>query len=262
MTDFYRREISQSNTVVFDREYVPAKTLLQNRVIAVTGAGDGIGKTVAKTYAEYGATVILLGRTSSKLEAVYDEIEAAGFPQAAIYTIDFNSAAEADYQQMAEVLDGEFGRLDGLVHNAAILGQRTPLRNYSMDTWQSVFQVNVTAPFILTRSLFPLLQKSDSASIIFTGSSVGYHGRAYWGAYAASKAAVENLMQTLADECDATSTIRSNSVNPGATRTSMRASAYPGENPDTVKLPEVLMPLYLYLMGEDSVSDNGRQFVI
>ena len=262
MTNFYIREICDNKKKVLDREYAPAKTLLQNRVIAVTGAGGGIGKTVAKTYAEYGATVILIGRTSSKLESVYDEMEAAGLPQAAIYTIDFNSATEKNYQDMAEAFDQEFGRLDGIVHNAAILGQRTPLRNYSAETWQSVFQVNVTAPFTMTKVLLPLLQKSGNASVIFTGSTVGYNGRAYWGAYAASKAAVENLMQTLADELEQTSTIRTNSINPGATRTAMRAAAYPGENPDTVKLPEELMPLYLYLMGADSIGSNRQQFIV
>jgi NAD(P)-dependent dehydrogenase (short-subunit alcohol dehydrogenase family) len=255
MKSFDKRE-------VFDKKYTPSKKLLCNRVIAVTGAGSGIGRVVAKTYAEYGATVILLGRTSSKLESLYDEIDAENLPQAAIYVVDFNSAVEKDYLGMAEALSQQFGRLDGIVHNAAILGQRTPLRNYSADTWQSVFQVNVTAPFMMTKSLLPLLQKSDNASVIFTGSSVGYSGRAYWGAYAASKAAVENLMQTLADELDNVSTIRSNSINPGATRTSMRATAYPGENPDMVKPAAMLMPLYLYLMGADSVDSNGKQFVI
>ena len=262
MTDFYIRETADNQKKVFDREYAPATTLLQNRIVAVTGAGDGIGKTVAKTYAEYGATVILIGRTSSKLESVYDEIEAAGLPQAAIYTIDFNSAVEKNYQDMAEAFDQEFGHLDGIVYNAAILGQRTSLRNYSVDTWQSVFQVNVTAPFTMTKVLLPLLQKSDNASLIFTGSTVAYNGRAYWGAYAASKAAIENVMQILADELDETSTIRSNSINPGATRTSMRSAAYPGENPNTVKLPEQLMPLYLYLMGTDSIGSNGQQFIV
>ena len=262
MTDFHIRETAENKKKMFDKEYAPAKTLLQNRVIAITGAGSGIGKTVAKTYAEYGATVILIGRTSSKLESLYDEIEAAGLPQAAIYTIDFNSAVEKNYQDMAEAFDQEFGRLDGIVHNAAILGQRTSLRNHSVDMWQSVFQVNVTAPFTMTKALLPLLQKGDNASVIFTGSTVGYNGRAYWGAYATSKAAVENLMQILADELDETSTIRSNSINPGATRTSMRTAAYPGENPDTVKLPSELMPLYLYLMGTDSIGSNGRQFIV
>lgn len=243
-----------------DKNYIPAKTLLRDRIIAVTGAGSGIGSTLAKTYAQYGATVILLGRTSDTLEKVYDEISAAGSPPAAIYVVDFNDAEEEDYRHMAASFDREFGRLDGIVHNAAILGQRTSLRNYSVDIWQSVFRVNVTAPFIMTKSLLPLLQSSDHASIIFTGSSVGYSGRAYWGAYAASKAATENLMQTLADELYKTYTIRSNSINPGATRTPMRAKAYPGENPDTVKSPAILMPLYLYLMGADSIGVNGKQF--
>lgn len=240
------------------KHYQAKKNLLDNKIIAVTGAGDGIGRIVAKTYAEYGATVILLGRTVSKLESIYDEIEQAGYPQAAIIPIDFETAEEDEYQQIADAIEENFGHLDGLLHNAAQLGERTSIANTSNKSWQRLMQVNISAPFLLSKKCLPLLQKSTSASIIFTGSSVGIKGRAYWGAYAVSKAANENLMQVLADELENTSNIRVNSFNPGATRTQMRADAYPAENPAKVKAPEELLPYYLYLMGEDSVAVNGE----
>ncbi|MBX2807324.1 MAG: YciK family oxidoreductase [Cellvibrionaceae bacterium] len=240
--------------------YTPSKELLADRVIAITGAGDGIGRTMAKAYAAYGATVILLGRTTSKLESVYDEIETAGHPKAAIVPIDFASADTTAYGDLSDNIASHFGRLDGLLHNAAALGERTSIRNYKYPLWQQLVQVNITAPFLLTQALLPLLDKGRQASIIFTGSSVGYQGRAYWGAYAMTKAANENFMQTLADELEGTSDIRANSINPGGTRTPMRAQAFPAENPDTVKTAEVLIPLYVYLMGEDSNGVNGQQF--
>lgn len=241
-------------------QYQAPADLLKDKIIAVTGAGDGIGKVAAKTFAAHGATIILLGRTIAKLEMVYDEIEAAGHPQPAIYPINFEGAVEKDYEDMCNRLDEEFGRLDGVLHNASELGQRTPIATYAVDVWQKVMHVNVNAPFMMTRALLPLLERSKSGSIVFTGSSVGLKGRAYWGAYAASKAATENLMQTLADELDEATEVRANSINPGATRTRMRAEAYPAENPATLKTPEEIMPVYLYLMGKDSVGVNGQQF--
>ena len=171
-----------------------------------------------------------------------------------------NKKLARTWQLVRNAIDDEFGRLDGLLHNASELGERTPISNYSDDSWTRVMQVNVHAPFLMTQALLPLMQRADSASIIFTGSSVGFTGRAYWGAYAASKAATENLMQTLADELCETSNVRCNSINPGATRTNMRASAYPAENPADVSAPETLMPTYLYLMGDDSKLSNGQQY--
>lgn len=241
-------------------DYTPAPHLLQDKIILITGAGDGIGRVTAKAFAAHGATVILLGRTLAKLEKVYDEIEAAGYPQPAIFPMNLEGAADQDYRSLCDILDKEFGRLDGLVHNAAELGQKTPISSYASDVWQRVMHVNVTAPFMLTKAVMPLLEKSSGASIIFTGSGVGLRGRAFWGAYAASKAAVENVMQTLADELQETTRIRVNSVNPGATRTKMRAAAYPAENPQSVKTPEALMTGYLFLMGEDSQGVSGQQF--
>lgn len=234
---------------------------LKGQIILVTGAGDGIGRCAALTYAQHGATVVLLGRTLHKLETVYDEIENAGYPQPAIYPMNFEGAAEKDYTDMCDTLDREFGGLSGILHNASELGDRMPISDYANDTWTRIMHVNANAPFMLSKALLPLLHKSPTgdANILFTSSSVARHGRAYWGAYAASKAAQENLMQTLADELDGTN-IRCNSINPGATRTAMRAAAYPAEDPETLKTPEQLMPLYLYLMESASNEHNGQRF--
>lgn len=240
--------------------YQPAQDLLKGKVIAVTGAGDGIGRAAALAYAAHGATVILLGRTVQKLEAVYDEIEAKGYPQGAIYPINFEGAKENDYNDMAVAFQKEFGKLDGILHNASELGPRTPLSQYPEETWQRIMQVNATAPFLITKAVLPLLDKAGQASVVFTGSSVGYEGRAFWGAYAVSKAAVENTMQIFAAELSGTTNIRVNSINPGATRTKMRAHAYPAEDPRTLKKPEEIMASYLYLMGDESVGTSGEQF--
>jgi NAD(P)-dependent dehydrogenase (short-subunit alcohol dehydrogenase family) len=240
--------------------YQPAPSLLKDKIILVTGAGDGIGRVAAKTFAEHRATVVLLGRTMAKLEKVYDEIEQAGGPQPAIYPMNLEGAAEKDYRDLSDTLYQEFGKLDGILHNASDLGERTPIANYATDTWLRVMQINVNAPFMLTQALLPLLEQSGNASIVFTSSGVARKGRAYWGAYAASKAAQDNLMQTLSEELDGALPIRANSINPGATRTRMRAAAYPAEDPRTLPTPESHMPLYLYLMGEDSVGVNGEIF--
>jgi len=243
----------------FNKEtYQPAPDLLKNKVILVTGAGDGIGRVAAETYAAFGATVILLGKTTSKLEKVYDTIENTGGDTAAIYPLNLEGAAPKDYQDLANVINKEFGRLDGLLHNAGILGSLSPIENQNIESWYKVQQVNVNATFMLTQACLPLLKKAPAASIIFTSSSVGRKGRAYWGAYAVSKFATEGLMQILADELESNTNVRSNCINPGATRTAMRAQAYPAEDSSTLATPEQLMPLYLYLMGSDSNSISGQ----
>lgn len=232
--------------------------LLKDRILLVTGAGEGIGREAAKHYAAHGATVILLGRTQEKLDAVYDEIEAAGYPQAAIVPMNLEVATEHDYIELCNTLHQEFGRLDGILHNAGILGVRTPIENYDPVIWHQVMQVNLNAPFMLTQTLMPLLLASEDASIIFTSSGVGRKGKAYWGAYAVSKFGTEGLMQVLADELENTPNIRVNAINPGGTRTNMRAYAYPGENPDSLPTPADIMPAYLYLMGPDSKDTKGQ----
>jgi NAD(P)-dependent dehydrogenase (short-subunit alcohol dehydrogenase family) len=241
-------------------DYTARPDLLKGRVILVTGAGRGIGAVAAKTYAAHGATVLLLGKTEANLNQVYDAIAEAGHPQAAVIPFNLETALAHQYDELAAMVEREFGHLDGLLHNAAILGPRTPMEQLSGDNFMRVMQVNVNATFMLTSTMLPLLKLSADASVIFTSSSVGRKGRAYWGAYAVSKFANEGLMQVLADEMDGICPGRSNSINPGATRTDMRAQAYPGENPAGNPLPEALMPLYLYLMGPDSVGVNGQAF--
>ncbi|TDO99652.1 YciK family oxidoreductase [Marinomonas balearica] len=237
--------------------YEAPKALLQGKTILVTGAGDGIGKEAALQYAAHGATIILLGRTPKKLEDVYDLIEERGYPQPAIVPINLENATEHDYQELANTLAAEFPKLDGLLLNASILGDRTPLSDYDSDTFEKVMKVNVNSQFMLTQALLPLLGRSSSASVIFTTSSVGRKARAYWGAYSISKFATEAMMQLFSEELAQTSNIRVNAINPGATRTTMRANAYPGEDPLDLKNPSDLMPLYLYLMGKDSENTNG-----
>lgn len=241
------------------KDYQPEAQCLQGKIIAVTGAGAGIGRALSIGLASYGATIILIGRTVERLESVYDEIEAANYPQPAIIPLNFESAKKNDYKIIAENIEAEFGKLDGLIHNVADLGARTSISNYPYKLWEKIMAINVNAPFALTKYLLPLLHNSQAGSIVFTGSTVGFEGRAYWGAYAASKAAVENLMQTLADELENTSNIRVNTINPGATRTAMRALAYPAEDPSTVKAPEELIPLYTYFMSDDSIGTTKQQ---
>jgi NAD(P)-dependent dehydrogenase (short-subunit alcohol dehydrogenase family) len=237
------------------KTYAPAADLLKDRIIMVTGAGDGIGATAARTFASYGATVALVGRTQAKLEAVYDAIEADGNPTPTIAVIDFAKAQGDDYQNIADALESEFGRLDGLLNNAGILGHRSPIEHHEVKTWLEVMHVNLNAPFILTQALLPLLKKSAAASVVFTSSGVGRKGRAYWGAYGVSKFGTEGLMQTLADEMD---TMRVNCINPGATRSAMRKAAYPGEDPSTLLTPADIMATYLYLIGPDSQGITGQ----
>ncbi len=241
-------------------DYSARPDLLTGRVILVTGAGRGIGAAAAKTFAAHGATVLLLGKREANLSQVYDAIEAAGHPQAAVIPFNLETALPHQYDELAAMIEGEFGKLDGLLHNASIIGPRTPLEQLSGDNFMRVMHINVNAMFMLTSTLLPLLKLSADASVAFTSSSVGRKGRAYWGAYAVSKFATEGLMQVLADEVDGISTVRANSINPGATRTDMRAQAYPGENPANNPLPEAIMPVYLYLMGPDSTGINGQAF--
>ncbi|GIU28181.1 YciK family oxidoreductase [Shewanella schlegeliana] len=239
-------------------EYQAAKDLLKDKTILVTGAGDGIGKAAAIAFAKHGATVILLGKTVKKLEAVYDQIEQAGYPTPAIVPLDLKGATEQNYKDMADTIEEQFGQLDGLLHNASVLGVLGPFEHMTMNTVEEVMQVNVIAEIMLTKALLPVMRKSPSASLLFTSSSVGRQGRAYWGEYAISKFATEGMMQSLADEYAQTN-VRVNSINPGATRTGMRANAYPAENPQTLKAPDEIMATYLYLMGEDSKEINGQQ---
>jgi NAD(P)-dependent dehydrogenase (short-subunit alcohol dehydrogenase family) len=228
----------------------------------ITGAGAGIGKAVSIACGSLGATVILLGRTVRKLEKVYDALLEAQGPKPAIYPMDLAGATAQHYAELAESLDKEFGRLDGLLHNAAHLKALSSIENSDPQDWALSFQVNLHAPYLLTRACLPLLRKSEDASLVFTGAAEGRQGRAYWGAYAASKAAADCMMQVLADELEATPNVRVNSIDPGPTRTRLRQAAYPGKNPSSHKTPEAVANAYVYLLGPDSRDHNGTRFTI
>lgn len=239
-------------------QYQAPEQLLAGRNILVTGAGDGIGKAAAISFARHGATVILLGRTEAKLEAVYDEIESAGGPQPVLVALDLDTASRQDYLNLNDEIIQNLGALHGLLHNASILGEMKPLAQYDENTFKQVLNINLTSNFLLTQALLPALANAEDASVVFSSSSVGRQGRAYWGAYSVSKFATEGLMQTWADELSDTSTIRVNSLNPGATRTKMRKQAYPGETPENNPEPAQIMPAYLFLMGSDSIGVTGQ----
>lgn len=240
-------------------DYQPRSNLLTDRIILITGASDGIGREVALTCARYGASVLLLGRNSKKLQAVVDEITAGALPAAHKFILDLDSATAADCQQLAKDVAERVSRLDGVLHNAGLLGDIVSMEQQSPCIWQQVMRVNVDNTFFLTQALLPLLLKSTSASLVFTTSSVGRKGRAGWGAYSVSKFATEGIMQVLAEEYHIDQ-LRVNCINPGGTRTKMRASAFPEEDAARLKTPAEIMPLYLYLMGDDSKGKTGMSF--
>lgn len=240
------------------KTYVPSPRMLEDRVVMITGASDGIGKALAVRCAELGAQVILHGRSTKKLEAVYDQIAAIeGSARPSIAVLDLSLADGDAYTALVSSIETEFGRLDGLVHNASILGKRLSIEQYEPAEWQQVMHVNLTAAFVLTQMLLPLLKKSDSPSVIFTSSGVGRVGKAFWGAYAVSKFGTEGLSQILANE-HSHSSARFNCVNPGPVRTRMRQAAYPAEDPATLKSPGDILPTYLYLLGPDSRDVSGE----
>lgn len=238
--------------------YQAADGEFNNKIALITGAGAGIGAELAKQLASLGATVILLGRTQQKLEAVYDEIVGAGHPEPVIFPCDLNELTEAQAKDIAQAINEQLGRLDILVHNASVLGQKTPLEQYNLAAYDQVMQINCKAPLMLTQALLGLLNEAPSGRLLFTSSGVGRQGRAFWGAYSISKFATESMMQIFAAELDNVTNIAVLAVNPGATRTNMRAQAMPGEHPETVTPTADIMPTYLYLLGEQGQPHHGQ----
>jgi NAD(P)-dependent dehydrogenase (short-subunit alcohol dehydrogenase family) len=239
-------------TEIEPRHYQAPEALLADRVILITGASGALGRSLALACAKLGATVLLHGRNRAALEKLYDEVLAAGGAQPALAPLDLATAVASDYDALAETIGKEFGRLDGLVHAAALLGDRSPIEQYDVPTWCRIMHVDATAPFILTQVLLPWLRKSTDASIVTVSSSVALDPKPYWGAYAVAKAALHSWTLMLARELDAEPNIRINSVNPGGIRSPMRAAAYPGENANSLPLPETVLPSFLYLLGGDS----------
>lgn len=239
-------------------DFKPLKDCLKDKTILITGTGSGIGRAAAKTLSQFGAQLILLSKDTGRLESLYEEIVEQGFKEPLIHPMNFESAQEEEYLEVKKAIQNKFDKLDGLINNAGVLGEKKPLGQYQYSIWKKVLNVNLDSAFLLTKTLLPLLDHSNPSSVVFTSSGVGKKGRAYWGAYAISKFATEGMMEVFADELENTSKIRVNCINPGAVRTKMREEAYPAEDPETNPLPKEIMNLYVYLMCDVSEEINGQ----
>jgi NAD(P)-dependent dehydrogenase (short-subunit alcohol dehydrogenase family) len=233
---------------------------LKDRVILVTGAGQGIGKAAALTFAAQGATVILLGRKVKKLETVYDEIEAAGGPQPMIFPLDLEKAGESEFNGLAEGIYQQIGRLDGILHNASRFDNLSPLEIQTAEQMLGMLRVNTVAPFLLTRACLPLLKRAPDASVIFTSTTAAHHPAAYWGAHAIASSGTETMVKIWAQELENFPNVRLNTIVPGAVQCPQRRKSHPGEMHSKLPKPEAIMPLYLYLMGHDSAGISGQVF--
>ena len=248
--------------ISLDCDFQPPTDFLDGRSVLVTGAGGGIGRAIALASAAHGAEVILLDRLVRNLEATYDEIVAAGGQEPALYPLDLEGAMPEHYDELANTLQENFGGLDALVHNAARLGALSPLQHYDPLEWIKVMQVNLNAPFFLTRSCLPLLRVREDARLLFVSDEVAIAGKAYWGAYGASKWGLEGLMQIAAEECESEGTVRVMSVDPGVTATSLRANAYPAEDRTVLPGPTTLHGGFLRLLGPEGRHLHGHRVAL
>ncbi len=242
------------------QNYHPPVDLLKDRVILVTGAGQGLGKTAALAFARHGATVILHGRTIAKLESTYDEIMEQGGMEPAILPLDYNLTNETELQNFAQAIETGLTRLDGIFHGASHFSPLTPLANQGLDTWLTHLRVNIGVPAALTRACFPLLKKSPQASVIFLTETHALEPQAYWGAFAVCKSALTTLNHIWASELGTTPQVRINLCWPGPVASPLRARSHPGESPAHLPAAESLAPHFLYLMGPDSAHLNGERY--
>lgn len=247
--------------MIIERYHTIKKDEFKDKIVLVTGANRGFGLAITMDLARAGATVIMLGRDLGSLEYAYDAVVDAGLTEPILYPLDLEGATPENYQELQENILSQFGKLDGLVHNASILGAQMPIEQYDIKLWYSTLQINLSAPFMLTQFLIPALSKSNDARVIFMSSSVGREARAYWGAYSVSKFGIEGFAKTLSEELEKTH-ISVNTVNPGKMRTEMRRAAYPAEDSSKVPLPEEKSQAIVYLLSSLSPKINGEQLSI
>ena len=231
---------------------------LAGKVILITGASRGIGHAVARAAASAGASTLLCGRDVAALERLADGIEAAGNPPPVLVPINLETAGVRDYALIAEQVDGRMGHLDGVVANAAMLGELAPLATYDAVMWARVFQVNLHSVFLLLQATLPLVQQAPSGSVVFTLAAEGLNAKPHWGAYAGSKFALRGLLEILTREHASRSAVRFNAVVPPPVRTRLRAAAYPAEDPRTLAEPDSVTAPYLMLLGPRGADHRGR----
>ncbi|WP_416686191.1 SDR family NAD(P)-dependent oxidoreductase [Candidatus Pseudothioglobus sp. Uisw_041] len=247
--------------MIVSRDHIFKDGELKDKVILVTGANRGFGLAITMDLSKAGATVIMLGRDLGSLEYAYDAVVDAGYNEPILYPLDLEGATPENYQELQDNVLEKFDKLDGLIHNAAILGAQMPIEQYDIKLWYSTLQINLSAPFMLTQFLIPVLVKSEDARILFLSSSVGREARAYWGAYSVSKFGIEGFAKTLSEELEKTN-ISVNTVDPGKLRTEMRRTAYPAEDSSTVPMPEEKSAAIVYLLSNLSPKMNGEQLTI
>ncbi len=247
--------------MIVSRDYIFKDGELKDKIILVTGANRGFGLAITMDLSKAGATVIMLGRDLGSLEHAYDAVVDAGFNEPMLYPLDLEGASPENYQELQDNVLEKFGRLDGLIHNAAILGAQMPIEQYDIKLWYSTLQINLSAPFMLTQFLIPALLKSDDARILFLSSSVGREAKAYWGAYSVSKFGIESFAKILSEELEKTK-ISVNTLNPGKIRTEMRRTAYPAEDSSAVSLPGEKSSAIVFLLSSLSPKMNGEQLTI
>ena len=247
--------------MIVPRDHIFKDGELKDKVILVTGANRGFGLAITMSLSKAGATVIMLGRDLGSLEYAYDAVVDAGYNEPILYPLDLEGATPENYQELQDNILDKFEKLDGLIHNAAILGAQMPIEQYDIKLWYSTLQINLSAPFMLTQFLIPLLLKSEDARILFLSSSVGREAKAYWGAYSVSKFGIEGFAKTLSEELEKTN-ISVNTINPGKLRTEMRRTAYPAEDSSTVPMPEQKSAAIVYLLSNLSPKMNGEQLTI
>ena len=232
-----------------------------NKSILITGSSDGIGKSLAIEFSKLGANIILLGRNSEKLDAVYDLLDHSHVSQKhLILEADLALLSNEAAQEIFIAISQEFEVLDGIIHNAALLGTMSSLEDYDLSSWDEVMKVNLRAPFILTKTLKVMLENASLPRLIFTSSGVANKGRSFWGAYSVSKFGIKGLAEIFKDELEATTKIKVFNFDPGKTRTNMRAAAYPAEDPNTLKSPTELIDCYLWFFQEESSSSSQNYF--
>ncbi len=237
--------------------YRPVNDVLNNRVALVTGAGQGLGKVAALAFANYGASVILHGRNVPKLEAVYDEIVAAGLPQPAILPLDYLKATQAELNAYVQSIHTTFGRLDIVFHGASHFVSCMPLALHDLDMWQQHTRVNLAVPAALTKACMPLLKRATDASVIFLTESHAVEPSAFWGAFAVSKSALVSLTTIWADEMEGQNNVRFNLCLPGPVASPMRSKSHPGELATELPATESLARIFLYFADPDSAPLTG-----